>query len=74
MTEAKAEILGASNDGRAFLAKMNLKPNPATFGDDGASGSRESADRALSHTVEGRAILKRRGFSPTEIERMQRPS
>jgi hypothetical protein len=35
---------------------------------------RAAADRSLARTEQGRAILKRRGFSSTDIERMQRPS
>jgi hypothetical protein len=72
MTEERAELLGSSNDGRALLARMNLKPNPATFADDGEVGLRTECNRLLSHTEAGRDVLRRRGFDSLTIERMQR--
>jgi hypothetical protein len=76
MSEGKASILATFNDGQALLAKFGLKGNPPPVGDGTQNevALRAAADKNLAHSEQGRTILARRGFSATQIERLQRPN
>ena len=67
MTEERANLLATFSAGKALLAKMGLMESPPEIG---GPGDRAKADRLLAFSQSGREILRRRGVSSTEIDRL----